>query len=94
MNDADTLMARVSVISQNRSDWIDNAFTGETDAMGGFNEFAWRAQLLWEPNDSFSGLLNVHGRNNEGTASIFRANILTTGSNKLNNNFIRNTVFF
>lgn len=95
LNSSDTLMGRISILSQNRDDWIDNAFTGQQDAMGGFNEFAWRAQILWEPNDVFSALLNVHGRNlSDGTASIFRANILTTGSNELNSNFIRDQVFF
>jgi hypothetical protein len=44
--------------------------------MGGFDELAWRAQLLLEPTESFSALLNVHGRDNDGTSSIFRANVL------------------
>ena len=84
------LSARLSVLSQNRDDWIDNGYTGEDDAMGGFNEMAWRAQLLWEPTDSFSGLLNLHGRKlDNGTASIFRANIVSTGNNALNGNFVR-----
>ena len=91
----DTLLGRVSVLSQNREDWISNGFTGEEDAMGGFNETAWRAQLLARPNDRLSALLNVHGRNlNNGTASIFRANIFDPGTNSLNDNFIRDTVFF
>ncbi len=91
----DSLMGRVSILSQNRDDWIDNGFTGEDDALGGYNEVAWRAQLLYEPADNLSMLLNVHGRDlNNGTASIFRANILNTGSNSLNGNFIRDVVFF
>lgn len=95
LNQAQTLMARVSVLSQNRGDWIDNGYTGEEDAMGGWNELAWRGQLLWQPNDNFSGLLNYHGRDmNNGTASIFQANIMTAGNNELNNNFIRDRVFF
>lgn len=95
LNQAQTVMARVSVLSQNRDDWIDNGYTGEDDAMGGWNELAWRGQLLWRPNDNFSGLLNYHGRDlNNGTASIFRANIMTSGGNELNNNFIRDRVFY
>lgn len=95
LNQSETLMARVSVLSQNRDDWIRNDFTGEDDALGGFNELAWRAQLLWDASDNFSALVNLHGRKLEnGTASIFRANIVTTGSNALNENFIRDTVFF
>ncbi len=91
----DTLLGRISVLSQNREDWISNGFTDEEDVMGGFNESAWRAQLLARPNDNLSALLNVHGRHlNNGTASIFRANIFDPGSNSLNDNFIRDTVFF
>ncbi|HSD71011.1 MAG TPA: TonB-dependent receptor plug domain-containing protein, partial [Woeseiaceae bacterium] len=95
LNEADTLMGRISVLSQNRDDWIDNGYTGEEDAMGGWNEFAWRGQLLWQATDSFSALLNYHGRDlDNGTASIFQANIVTTGSNELNNNFHRDEVYF
>lgn len=95
LNQSETLMARVAILSQNRDDWIRNGFTGEDDALGGFNELAWRALLLWDVNDNFSALFNLHGRELEnGTASIFRANIVTTGSNALNENFIRDTVFF
>ncbi|MEX0708606.1 MAG: TonB-dependent receptor [Woeseia sp.] len=91
----DRLLGRVSVLRQHRGDWISNGFTGEEDVMGGFQETAWRAQLLARPNDRLSALLNVHGRNlNDGTASIFRANIFDPGSNSLNDNFIRDTVFF
>lgn len=86
--------ARISVLSQDRDDWIDNAFSGQQDVMGGFDEKAWRAQVLWEPSDDFSALLNVHGRELDGTASMFRANIFTQGSNGLNENFDRDSVYF
>ncbi|MDZ7644702.1 MAG: TonB-dependent receptor [Woeseiaceae bacterium] len=95
LNSSGTLMGRVSALSQNRDDWISNGFTNEEDVMGGFDEAAWRAQLLYEPNDAFSALLNAHGRRlSNGTASIFRANIIGPGSNSLNENFDRDTVFF
>ena len=95
LNKSQSMMGRFSILSQNRQDYITNDFTGENNAMGGFNELAWRAQLLFEPNDDVSVLLNIHSRElSGGTASIFRANILTTGSNELNANFDRNTVFF
>jgi iron complex outermembrane receptor protein len=90
----DDLSARLSVLSQERDDYIDNAFTGENDAIGGFDEKAWRLQLLWEPSADFSALLNVHGRDLEGTASIFRANVFDKGSNNLNANYDRETVFY
>jgi iron complex outermembrane receptor protein len=94
LNDAGTLMGRLSILSQNRDDWIDNAFTGVNDALGGYSELAWRGQLLLEPSDNLSVLLNVHGREYDGTASIFRANILTQGNNELNANYDRDTVWF
>ena len=90
----DELSARLSVLSQERDDYIDNAFTGENDAIGGYDEKAYRLQLLWEPSADFSALLNVHGRELEGTASIFRANVFTKGSNDLNENYDRETVFY
>ena len=90
----DELSARLSVLSQERDDYIDNAFTGQNDAIGGYDEKAYRLQLLWEPSADFSALLNVHGRDLEGTASIFRANIFDKGSNKLNANYDRTTVFY
>lgn len=91
---SDTVSARVAVLYQERGDWIDNAFTGEDEALGGFDEYAYRAQLLIEPSDSFSALLNIHGRDIDGTASIFRANVLGPGSEGFNSNFDRDTVFF
>ncbi|CAA0323484.1 TonB-dependent receptor [Alteromonas alvinellae] len=90
----DELSARLSLLSQERDDYINNAFTGENDAIGGYDEKAYRLQLLWEPSADFSALLNVHGRELEGTASIFRANVFTKGSNELNENYDRETVFY
>ncbi|MEO0998023.1 MAG: TonB-dependent receptor, partial [Pseudomonadota bacterium] len=90
----DILSARLSVLYQHRGDWIDNAFTNESEAFGGHTEFATRLQLLYTPTDRLDVLLNLHSRSLDGTASVFRANILTTGSNDLNQNFDRETVFF
>jgi iron complex outermembrane receptor protein len=90
----DTVMGRLSVFSLNRDDWIDNGFTGESDALGENKDLAVRAQLLFEPSDTFSALLAVNWRDYEGTSEIFRANVLTTGSSSLNENFDRDTLFF
>jgi iron complex outermembrane receptor protein len=90
----DTVLGRISVFSLNRDDWIDNSFTGESDALGENQDLAVRGQLLFQPSDTFSALLNVHWRDYEGTSEIFRANILTTGSNELNSNFDRDVVAF
>jgi iron complex outermembrane receptor protein len=88
------LAGRISVLSQDRDDWIDNNFTGQKDVIGGFNEKAWRGQLAYEPSAEFSALLSVHGRELDGTASVFRANILSKGSNDLNQNFDRGSVYY
>ena len=83
-----TLMGRVSFITQHRSDWINNAYTGEDDAFGGFDIFAGRVQLLWTPRDDFSALLLYQHQDQGGnSASAFRANIFDKGSNKLNDNY-------
>jgi iron complex outermembrane receptor protein len=91
---SDTVSFRLSALYQERDDWIDNDFTGENDAMGGFEEYAYRAQLLIEPSDDFSALLNIHGRDIDGTASIFRANVLGPGSDGFNSNYDRDSVFY
>lgn len=89
---ADGLSFRVSGLYQRRDDYVDNAFTGQDDVLEGFEEFAGRAQLLAEPTDYFSLLLNVHGRTTDGTARLFRANIIDQGQRGLGVNFDRNTV--
>ena len=90
-----TLMGRISFITQNRSNWVNNAYTGEDDAMGGFDIFAGRAQLLWTPSDDFSVLLLYQHQDQGGnSASLFRANVFDKGSNKLNDNYKRDTVWF
>ena len=90
-----TLMGRLSFITQHRSDWVNNGYTGENDAMGGFDIFAGRAQLLWTPTDDFSALLLYQHQDQGGnSASLFRANVFDQGSNKLNDNYKRDTVWF
>ena len=89
----DELSARISLLSQHRSDWVDNSFTGENDVLGGYDERAGRLQFLYEA-DEFDALLNVHSRNYDGTSSLFRKNILSPGSDKLNQNYDRDTVAY
>jgi len=91
---SDTTSFRISALYHERDDWIDNTFTREGDAMGGFEEYAYRAQLLVEPSDNFSALLNIHGRDIDGTASIFRANVLGPGSDGFNSNYNRRQVSY
>lgn len=91
----DVLSARVSLLYQDRDNWIDNGFTGQSDALGGFDELAGRIQFLWTPTDNFSALL-MHQRRDMGgnSASAFRANIITPGTNELNSNFDRDRVWY
>ena len=86
--------ARASLLVQHRDNWINNGFTGQKDALGGFDEKAARLQVLFTPTEALSALFNVHARDLDGTAAVFRANVLTKGSNKLNANYDRNTVYF
>ncbi|EJL38002.1 outer membrane receptor protein [Caulobacter sp. AP07] len=88
------LAGRISILGQHRDDYIDNTFTKVKDALGGYDEYAIRGQLLWTPTEELSVLLNAHNRTLDGTAAIFRANILTKGSNKINGNFDRDSVFY
>jgi outer membrane receptor protein involved in Fe transport len=86
--------ARASLLIQHRDNWIDNTFTRQDDALGGFDEKAARLQVLFTPTEQLSALFNIHGRDLEGTAAVFRANILSPGSNKLNSRYDRDKVAF
>lgn len=91
----DILAVRVSGLYQQRDDWVDNGFTNENDVLGGFEELAGRVQLLYTPTEDVSLLLNVHGRDYDGTSALFRANILEQGTGDfVRPNFDRDTVFY
>ena len=83
---SDPLSRRFSGLYQSRSDWITNGTTGEKE-LGGYTTKAYRLQALWEPNDKFSGLFNFHGWDVDGTARVFRANILEAGSGSIVSGF-------
>ncbi|XOV77679.1 MAG: TonB-dependent receptor [Aestuariibacter sp.] len=91
----DTLSARISLLSQNRSDYIDNKAPGfeEDDVLGGFDEKAAKFQLLYEPNNDFSAHFIYKMRNAEADARLFRANIIKPGTNDIIDNFNFETVF-
>ena len=88
----DTLSARFSALVQSRSDWVENRAPGGDD-LEGYDTWAGRFQLLWEPNDRFSGLLNVHAWDVDGTSRVFRANILDPGEDGIGGGFDRDEVF-
>jgi len=73
---------RVSLQSQNRDDWVKNTNpNGPTRDLEGYNDNAARVQLLVTPTKDISALFNVHARDLEGSARVFRANIIQPGSN-------------
>ena len=47
---------RLSGIYQTRDDWVDNHFTGEGDAIEGYDEIAGRVQFLYELGSAVSAL--------------------------------------
>ncbi|MGN3975481.1 TonB-dependent receptor [Tsuneonella sp. SYSU-LHT278] len=85
---------RVSGMLQHRDDWIDNGFTGERDALGGYDDRAGRVQLLLTPTPRLEVLGSIQHRWFDGTSTPFRANILGPGNNDLNANYDRDTVFY
>src|SRR4029077_2719888 len=51
---------RLSIQGQHRDDWVKDPVNGTK--LGGFNDWAARAQFLIKPSDIFTALLNIHGR--------------------------------
>ena len=86
--------ARISGALIRRNDYVSNDFTREEDVLGGFSDLAGRFQLLLTPTENFSALFNLQARDEEGTATLFRANILSTGSNEINDNYHEGFISF
>jgi iron complex outermembrane receptor protein len=86
------LAGRISGLYQRRSDWIDNSFTKQNNATGGYDEYALRGQLLFTPTAEFSALLGAHLMHLNGTPQIFRANIITKGTDSLVPGFNPDTI--
>jgi iron complex outermembrane receptor protein len=78
---------RASTLRQHRDDFVDNTFTGQKDALEGYNEHAERVQVLYQPNGAFNALFNVHQRQTTGSSRLFRANIIKKGSNTVVDGF-------
>ncbi len=86
---------RLSVLYMRQSDWVDNGYTGEKNAYEGFKEWAARLQVAYDNGGRFRALFNVHGRSVDGSAILFRANIIKPGTNELNREFYdRDTVWY
>jgi iron complex outermembrane recepter protein len=80
--------ARIALLYQHRDDWVENTYApGPTQKTEGYDDGAVRAQLLYRPASDFSALFNAHGRNLDGAARVFRANIIQKGTNNLVDGF-------
>ncbi|WP_082549214.1 TonB-dependent receptor [Rhizobacter sp. Root404] len=80
--------ARVSMLYQHRDDWVNNTHApGPTRRTEGYDDRAARIQLLYKPGSDFSALFNAHGRSLDGSARVFRANIIKKGTNDLVDGF-------
>ena len=88
----DRWSVRVSALYQRRDDWVGNTHPGAAnDGLEGFDESAARVQFLYEGED-FEALFKLHGRHLNGTARVFRANIIQPGSNDFVPGFDRDRV--
>ena len=90
----DRLSTRVSVLWQDKDDYIDNRAPGfeQKDALGGYTEQAARIQFLYE-GDDFTGLFNYHVRDLDGSPIAFRANTIKPGTNDLVDGFENDVVY-
>ena len=86
------LSARISGIIQTRGDWINNQHTGEERSLGGHRDVASRIQLLWTPTPGLEAWFKLHARDLDGTARLFRANILKPKHGGLIDDFDRTNV--
>jgi iron complex outermembrane receptor protein len=76
--------ARVSAQLQRRDDWVTNQVPNSpTSKTEGYEDRAVRLQALYEPNQGFSALFNLHNRELEGSPRLFRASIIKPGTNDL-----------
>src|SRR5690606_16387406 len=62
-----------------------------SEGFEGYHEAAVRVQFLYEGED-FEALLNLHRRDLNGTARLFRANIIEPGTNRFVEGFSRGRV--
>ena len=74
--------ARFSGLYQHRDDFVGNALSGDDDIYEGYDDRAARLQVQYD-SDNFTALFNAHMRNLDGTARLFRANIIQSGNNDL-----------
>jgi iron complex outermembrane receptor protein len=75
---------RFSTQGQHRDNWVDAPFNlPGNQHLEGYDDWAVRMQLLIKASDDFNALVNVHGRTLDGSARLFRANVIGEGTNSL-----------
>ncbi|MCF6215080.1 MAG: TonB-dependent receptor [Emcibacter sp.] len=88
----DKLSYRISGMYQRQDDWVDNTQTAQNGDLEGYVEAAARLQILYTPTEETAVLLNGHIRSMDGTATVFRANIIERGTENLVDGFDRFSV--
>ncbi len=90
----DRLSTRVSVLWQDKDDYIDSRAPGfeQKDALGGYTDKAARIQFLYE-GDDFTGLFNYHVRDMDGKPIAFFGNSIKPGTNDLVDGFENDVVY-
>lgn len=90
----DDLSARISILRQDRDDYINNEAPGfeQSNVLGGYTDQAMRLQFLYEGDDYFA-LFNYHMRDLDGKPVTFYANAFKPASSSLVDSFERDTVF-
>ncbi len=77
---------RAAVLFQRASDRVHNPLPGATSDLEGYTDKAARVQAAYK-NGGFYALFNVRGRDYEGSATTFRANVIKRGTNDLVDGF-------
>ncbi|QUD88850.1 TonB-dependent receptor [Phenylobacterium montanum] len=81
----DGFSARLSALVEHRDNWVHNTATGPLvftpHKLEGYTDIAARLQIAYDNGGPFTALLNIHGRDLDGTPRVFRAGAFQPGSN-------------
>lgn len=77
----DVVAVRLSLQEQHRGNWVSDPIN--KTKLEGYDDFAGRLQVLYQPSSDFNALFNIHGRHLNGSARLFRANVIQPGTNDL-----------
>lgn len=89
----DLLAVRASVLYERRGGFVENQLPdANRDDLDGFSDLAARLQLRLTPTDDMDVLVNGHVRRLDGTARVFRANIIQPGTDDFSDNYDRGVV--